>query len=97
MYISKAKKKGQLFKVVNTKFLLLTILIPKSSLCMKLKKLKLMMSLSLGRLHMILTNVYPVESAYAQKDDSKNLKLPHNYILLCEFIALSKISEKELF
>lgn len=55
------------------------------------------MSLSLGRLHMILTNVYPVESAYAQKDDSKNLKLPHNYILLCEFIALSKISEKELF
>lgn len=46
---------------------------------------------------MILTNVYPVESAYAQKDDSKNLKLPHNYILVCEFIALSKISEKKLF
>lgn len=50
MYIRKAKKQDKLLKVVNTKLLLLTILIPKSSLCMKFKKVKLIMSLSVGRL-----------------------------------------------
>lgn len=45
---------------------------------------------------MIVMNVYPVESTSAQKDHSKNLKLPRNYLLLCWFVAFSKLPDKEL-